>query len=270
MQVWYTIKNDADSDLYVRKSGIQPQWLEKNWIADDARMLLKPGEQSQAICIMTQIPRDVSLGEYEVRFGMEGQFLSSHGGSGNLLQWSEPMFLPVQYPSKNVTVFVSHSTQDMHLVRQLQHYIENYGFSVIIAEDLTQPGVVLSDKFEGLIRTSDIIVGIVTPNGIRSEWVKQEVNYAHKIGKKIVLLVQDTVAFRSPLEYIKFSCNDSMGRIAQEISKILEPPQQNNNETASGPNWAPVAGAVVVGGIIAFLAGLAIGASAANAARRTP
>jgi len=255
--VSFELRNTSDTDLYVYRIGIQPEWLKEEWIAVDSRSLLHPNEK-KSFTVGFDIP-NLSLGEYSIRFGIEGQYLypSIRGVRGEqYIQWSEPIFIDVKMPSTGYKIFISHSTKDMFLVRQLEKYFECYGIEVIIAEDKRQPGVKLDEKFYGLIRESHFLLAILTKNGLSSDWVKNEVNYAHTIKKPIIPLVEESIKIKSSVEYINFNREESIESI---LSKIEDGINGIKRKQLIDPDIGKVLFPLVIGGLIGFFGGLLTG-----------
>ena len=141
--------------VYLYRIGLWSEWLKTNeWYVQDVKNLVKPG-QKRLFSFSIQVPKDIPLGEYEVRFGIEGQYLPVVGYQSQSLsvEWSEPIIAHIKYPLKEIKVFISHSVHDMHLIRQLAQQLDNYGIEPIIAEDTQEPGVRLMEKFQEKIRT---------------------------------------------------------------------------------------------------------------------
>jgi nucleoside 2-deoxyribosyltransferase len=106
-------------------------------------------------------------------------------------------------------VFISHSTQDRGLVVALANLLARFGVEVFVAEWYLSPGETLSKKVFEQIESADCMVILLTRNGIRSNWVQQEIGFALKSQKPLIPLVekgtgsQDLAALQGR-EYIEF------------------------------------------------------------------
>lgn len=255
----YSIRNTSGVDLYVYRSGLQPEWLEGEWYARENRFLLHPGD-SRNLVINLPIPNDISLGEYEVRWGLDAQFVgpgAAISSSTIQTQWTEPFILAAKKPLTGYKVFISHSTADMHLVRQLQCSLDNQGIEGIIAEDSREPGSVLEEKFKAKIRESHFFLALLTSNGLRSKLVLFEKNYAQTINKPSLLLKEKEEELESDIEWVEFSRYDPPEDIIAKAQDSLNIMKQQRYSSALPPNLAPV----VIIGVLAFLLGLAVGRS---------
>lgn len=255
-QVSFQVKNNSSADLYVYRAGAQPEWLyrENTWYPQELRILLAPAERKK-VSVSFPIP-DLALGEYEIIFGLEGQFLSpdlNFAPTGNSPLWTTPATIEIKYPV-SCQVFISHSTQNLSLVRQLQEYLDNFGVSGVIAEDISQPGAILEEKFERMIKQSDYFLGLLTHEALQSERVIKEHNYAFEIQKPLILLKEEGVNVESPVEWISFSRYDLIELLAASVFEAMEKILQRAKE--QGLPSPPPALAV---GILAFLTGLALG-----------
>lgn len=254
----YSIKNTSGMDLYVYRTGIQPEWLEERWYAQEGRFLLHPGD-ARNLAVNMPIPSDLALGEYEMRWGLEGQLV----GIGAPLssptiqtQWTQPFILEIKKPLTGYGVFISHSTADMYLVRQLQNALDNEGIEGVVAEDSREPGIVLKEKFEAKIRDSHFFLALLTANGARSNWVIDETNYALSMSKPCILLKEREAPIDSPIEWVEFSRYDPPEAIVAKAQEALQIVRQRHYGFMPPPNLAPL-----VLGVLAFLFGLAAGKS---------
>ncbi|MEW6619015.1 MAG: toll/interleukin-1 receptor domain-containing protein [bacterium] len=106
-------------------------------------------------------------------------------------------------------VFISHSTRDQRLVITLANILSKFGVDVSVAEWYLSPGQQLDKKIFEKIENSDCVIVLLTQNGIRSNWVQQEIGYALKSGKSLIPLVekginQKELASLQGKEYIEF------------------------------------------------------------------
>ena len=252
----FKFENNSDRDLYLYRVGVSTEWMGSDeWLAQDVRDLIKPG-RSRLFSLVLSVPPDTALGEYELRFGIEGQYLPISGYSDQSMQtqWSEPIVFHVKHPPTGIEVFISHSARDMHLIRELEKRLDNYGIKPIIAEDIPQPGIELEEKFKAMIRESTIFLALLTESGVRSEWVIKETNYALSLDKPRILLKEESIYIKTSYEWIPFSVNEPVENITTKVLnaiKILK-------KKVSIPVTMPL-GAVILGVILAFIAGLAIG-----------
>lgn len=94
-------------------------------------------------------------------------------------------------------VFISHSTRDQGLVMSLSNLLWKFGAEVDVAEWYLTPAEQLDKKVFGQITNSDCVVVLLTQNGIRSNWVQQEIGYALNAGfgkdKPLIPLVEEGI-----------------------------------------------------------------------------
>jgi nucleoside 2-deoxyribosyltransferase len=86
------------------------------------------------------------------------------------------------------------------------------------------PGTWLKQKVKGMISKSDIIIAVLTENGIRSEMVAWELETAYGLGKTVVPIIEDGVDVPGPLkerEYIRFSLTD-IEVMFSSLSKFMQ------------------------------------------------
>jgi hypothetical protein len=251
------IKNNANLDFYITNSGMQPEWLQGQWHISPERFLLRPGE-SHSVRIDLPIPRDIALGEYELQFGIEGQYLGPNNiANVSTTQWFEPFILQVKRPLNGYKLFLSHSVEDMHLVRQVEKYLDYNGIEVFIAEDIRTPGAVLEEKFRALIRKAYFFLALLTENGARSNWVIKEINYAHEIDKPMLLLKEHLASVTSTIEWVEFSRFDPQETILEKVGQALDQLKRNPTGTPSVQSVKPL----LLVGLGIFIGALLFGAN---------
>ncbi len=91
-------------------------------------------------------------------------------------------------------VFVSHSTRDQGLVIALVNMIAKLGVEVFVAEWYLTPSEQLDKKVFTQINRADCVVVLLTRNGVRSNWVQQEIEYALKAERPLIPLVEKGIA----------------------------------------------------------------------------
>lgn len=265
----FNLVNQSPSDLYVVKAGVQPEWLQMHlgtgrseWRAQDGTFMLRPNER-RAFRFNIEVPSDLVLGEYDLRFGIEGQFLSPHLAASIYRdsvsyypEWTDPIVIRVQYPLTH-KVFVSHSTKNMSLVRQLDNSLENYGIHCTIAEDINEPGQDLHEKFYHYIDASSFFLGLLTHEAVMSPIVIDEVNYAIQKRKPGIYLVEEGADIPLPVEWAsQFSRYWPIDRFVSVVLEAIDNIQKRGSTYKSDfPSGA------VIAALAAFFIGLAAGRS---------
>lgn len=251
-RVNFTFQNQSNRDLYVINIGVQTEWMIKEgmWYSQQVKGLVKPN-QSRYISISFPIPRDIGLGEYELLFGVEAQYLPVTGYENQVTtDWSHPLILHIKHPLSNNKVFLSHSVKDQFLVRQLEKKLDEFGIITYVGEDISSPGSQLNEKFQRLISTSNFFIALLTNPALESPWVQMEIEYAKSLNKPMILLKDRTINVDSNHEWIEFSSNDSPQHTFQIIMNALEILQNSGNSNGL------IAGAVGIGLLALLVAAL--------------
>ena len=146
-------------------------------------------------------------------------------------------------------VFISHSTRDRGLVISLSHLLSEFGVDVHVAEWYLTPGEHLDRKVFKLIQGANCVVVLLTRNGVRSNWVHQEVGYALKSNKPIIPLVERGLNERDlgallGTEYIEYDPGQPEAALLK-TSTYVKSLKLKKEEQANG--------LLVAGGILAFL-----------------
>jgi len=130
-------------------------------------------------------------------------------------------------------LFLAHAFREpiSKLVDQIKNLAEAQGFDVVEGEP-PRPGSV-SDKVQTLIGTCEVCVGLMTADTMEgatakaSEWVRQEVSFAHGQGKAVVRMIENGVDTEGRLfgddEYIALDLQapaDALVRFARMLAAI--------------------------------------------------
>lgn len=250
----FTFRNNSAKDMYLYQIGIRPEWMEsETWFAQEVRDLIRPN-QKRLFSFIIQVPGNLPLGEYTLVFGANIQYLPIETSTNPTMQvqWSEPIVLHMKHPLGGTRVFLSHSTNDMQIVRELKNRLDNHGVEAIIAEDIPEPGVDLEEKMESKIRSSTIFLAILTEDSVRSEWVIKETEYARSIGKPCILLKEESLSLQSNIEWTKFSKHDSPDILFSKVMQAINAVQK--------AIVSPI-GAILGIGLLVFLGALILGGS---------
>ena len=233
----FSFKNNTNQDFYVVNLGVQPEWMvqENRWICQSFKDLVKPG-QSKFVSVSFEVPSNISLGEYELTFGAEGQYLpvQNYGEQSLTTHWTSPIILDVKKPSKGITIFLSHSIQDEYRVRELETKLDVEGIKVLIGEDEEHPGSYLPDKLKQMINSCNIFIVILTHSAVASDWVRWEVDYAIQSNKPRILLKDESVQINSNYEWTEFSSNDPADIIFTKIMISINKVQSGGADSGIG------------------------------------
>jgi len=230
VSVNFYFKNNSERDLYIINLGIQTEWMIKDntWYSQKLNSVLKPN-QKKFMTITFPIPQEIPLGEYELLFGVECQYLpvQDYREQSITTQWSEPQILHIKHPLTNDKIFISHSVKDKQLVYQLANQLDNFGILSIIGEDEPQPGKLLEKKFKEQIDSSTIFLALLTDTAVRSVWVQTETDHAVSTKKPRILLKEKSLTLNMKYEWTPFSKYDSTEKIFQNVmiamKKLKEP-----------------------------------------------
>jgi len=101
-------------------------------------------------------------------------------------------------PTAPYLVFVSHSSRDEWVARQIAHLIEQQGADTFLAEKHIEGG----DQFPDSIRTSlqrcDELLVLISPYSIDRHWVQNEIGAAWVLEKRIVPVVDNVSLDQMP------------------------------------------------------------------------
>lgn len=146
-------------------------------------------------------------------------------------------------------VFISHSTQDRGLVISLANLLSKFGLKVSVAEWYLAPGERIDKKVFGQIQRSDCVIALLTQNGIRSNWVEQEIGYSLHRNKPVIPIVEKGIdskdlAALHGREYIEYDPSQPQQALIKTSTyvKSLKLKKEKQEKTL-----------LVLGGLLAFL-----------------
>ena len=86
-------------------------------------------------------------------------------------------------------VFISYSTNDLHIAEHVKKLLTHPAVKVFIAEYSVSPGSSLTNDIVAAIKTCDLFVLLWSQNSIASEWVTQEIGVARGYEKPMLPIV---------------------------------------------------------------------------------
>ena len=101
------------------------------------------------------------------------------------------------------TVFISHSKADVDIVKKLHSALEQSGIKVYVAEFYPEPGKLLSEKVTKQIELSDCFLVLLTQEGVKSNWVQQEIGVAKQAKRLIIPVVEKGIKITGLLEGVE-------------------------------------------------------------------
>ena len=91
-----------------------------------------------------------------------------------------------------IKVFVSHAEKDKELVEKIASKLQEYPFlEIFVAPEDIKAGKFWIDELKFNVKTSDVILAILTENYHTANWTEQEIGLAWSYGKRIVAISLD-------------------------------------------------------------------------------
>ena len=121
-------------------------------------------------------------------------------------------------PNKNMQIFISHSTNDKPIARQIASSLKEKSINVWLDEAEIRVGESIPDKVSEGILSSEVLCILISKNSANSSWVKRELNafMPRFIAGDSTLLPcklddTDPPALISDIKYADFSIDYSIG-----------------------------------------------------------
>jgi len=83
-------------------------------------------------------------------------------------------------------VFISHSTKDYELAKELKDHLEGHGTSVFMAPSSIPPGAKWNNEILTRLRESSVVLLVATKDSCESKFVNQEIGGSLAMDKKLV------------------------------------------------------------------------------------
>src|SRR5438034_10114675 len=102
------------------------------------------------------------------------------------------------------TVFISHAHEDKPLARELARILDERGYAIWLDDAELVIGDSLVERISAVIAEGDLVLAIVSPDSLRSEWCQQELSWArskHIHDRRVVVL---------PIRYRGLRCPRSL------------------------------------------------------------
>ncbi len=146
-------------------------------------------------------------------------------------------------------VFISHSTRDQGLVISLAKLLSEFGVDTFVAEWYLTPGKRLDEKVVKQIRNSNCLVVLLTKNGVRSNWVQQEIGVALNSEIPLIPLVEKgidpkdlgSLQGKEYIEYDPFQSQKALVKASTYVRSLKLKKEEREKAL------------LVAGGILAFL-----------------
>jgi hypothetical protein len=124
-------------------------------------------------------------------------------------------------------VFISHSSKDTAIARQLARLLSAAVFTVWFPEDEILPGDNWAKKIGQALEESDLMVVLITPHAFESEWLKAEIQYALTAeqykGRLIPVFLGSESETSSDIPWILRKLNPvQIGESAEDWQQVLD------------------------------------------------
>jgi hypothetical protein len=249
----FDFTNTSERHIFIANIGAHMEWMTADsWYSMNINDILKSRERrSVSLCI--PIPNNIALGEYEMMFGVECQHLPVQSYRDQMLVtlWSEPYILDIKHNLTAEKIFLSHSLDDIYLVREIEKQFDKFGIEVMIGEDQRRPGYDIEEKFKQMVNDCTIFVALLTKSALMSRWVIMETNYAFSINKLCIPLKDESVSLETKLEWIPFSKESSPIAVWQTIMTAIADSRTNRQNLLSSPIVAAL-GIAILGFLIGW------------------
>src|SRR6266498_500155 len=84
--------------------------------------------------------------------------------------------------------FVSYSSQDIETARLLAEQLRKEDFIIMRDQDFLEGGQIFNTRLEQVLRSSDVVLLLLTKASRDSRWVNEEIVYALELGKRVIPL----------------------------------------------------------------------------------
>lgn len=103
------------------------------------------------------------------------------------------------------SVFIVHANEDLELARRVRNFLSRIEVRGHIQQEIARYGrEPLPEEIKKAIANSNFLVALLTPHGMRSKWVNQEIGYAIGMGIPIIPIKTKEVNLKGFIENYKY------------------------------------------------------------------
>ena len=140
-------------------------------------------------------------------------------------------------------MFISHAnhSEDLPLVEKIANWLRLIKVTPLLAKDAYEPKYV-AEKIAGMIDRSESVLVVYTSHAQQSGFVQQEIGYAHKAGKRLIILKSPDAkltGFSYGYDTINLGAEDLSSEL-DKLEKTLTIPEQK------GSIWDIIVGAAAI------------------------
>lgn len=122
-------------------------------------------------------------------------------------------------------VFVSHSMKDQSILQGIKNTLNAHGIELFIAEHEIDMQNSITEKIKGMIESSNVALILLTRNGIKSGFVREEIGYleAKKIPSLIIFekgVEKEYGGFKFGHDYIELD-SDYPDMTIEKVKRVL-------------------------------------------------
>jgi hypothetical protein len=114
------------------------------------------------------------------------------------------------------SVFISYASEDQRTVQTISSYLQAQGWEVWFDQHALQPGEQWGRRIADAIARSSVVLAVVSPSTLRSQWVDAELQLARNNDRPILSLVVE----RTDLQAIQQRLGLYLGRQWMDLSEI--------------------------------------------------
>lgn len=92
--------------------------------------------------------------------------------------------------TESFKVFFSHSEADAALTEQISNLLEMLGIHPFVYEYYSAGGINRFDRIKTMIQEAPLFLVLLTDNGLKSQWVNQEIGYAVALNKTPIPILE--------------------------------------------------------------------------------
>ena len=128
-------------------------------------------------------------------------------------------------------IFISHAEEDATLAKRVHRILERMELSPWIYERYSEFGRDLDDIIRDKISECEHFITLLTSNGVRSQWVNQEIGMAYASNKNIIPVVEKGleskgfIGFKLAIPYDPHKVEYSISLLIYRLRVLMKPSQ---------------------------------------------
>jgi len=187
----FNVKNNSEDIVQIQEARIEFDWDGDSFWYETCNIKIKPGETAKLPSVVFKLEDlELSEGSHNFKPAIKYQLLKDGKWQEKIFTSPKGDFFEIKkIPNRGYKVFISHSNEDITLLKKFVRALNHCGIEGYYAESDVEAGNKLWDKIEREIRKADAFLVLWTKAASTSPDVREEIGIAIGAKKKVFVPV---------------------------------------------------------------------------------